>query len=358
MSETPETRSREELERVIETRSEQVRETIADAEHERRDLSDVESEAVKSYKAEVDDAKSELRTVEARERAQMAQRELSRMRSEPDPSEASLGEFERLLTNRTAGRVELRAATTSTAGARTEVAGATGRPQYLAQAAGIAQQQATSLRVETPYFAELAVQSSTGEGSTKPVMTDPTLQTGTLEAFAITQEVSDQLIRFGVGLNVIGQRLQAEVVYSVNAATATTFSDEAGTPLTFTESASHMLDLGIATVQERTGNFPSLIVLNPQDYPMIANKMGADSGSDIGSRVATFNGVRLAANATQSAGAATVVDGAGWSSFGTGLMLDSLPDLTTNMVTARAEQYFLVMPHYAGSAVAVSLSSS
>jgi hypothetical protein len=48
-------------------------------------------------------------------------------------------------------------------------------------------------------------------------MADPTLEQETLEAFAVVEEVSDQLVRFGVGAQAITNRLAAESVFSVNA---------------------------------------------------------------------------------------------------------------------------------------------
>lgn len=272
--------------------------------------------------------------------------------------DSALARFADLLKTRTAGRVELKAATTTNSGARTAVASGTAGPAYLHQAAGIDRQGSETLNIEAPYFAAFTAQSETAEEGTKPSMADPTLQSRSMAAYAVTKDVSDQTIRFGAGLTVIGQRMESEVVYSINAATASAFETEGGTPIAFTDSASHMLDVGIAEVESQSGNFPTLIVLNPADYPMISAKEGADSGTDIGSRVSEFNGVRLAANPSITAGVAAVVDGAGWSAFGTAMMLDTLPNLSTNIVTARAEQYFTIVPHYSGSAVAVDITSA
>jgi hypothetical protein len=53
--------------------------------------------------------------------------------------------------------------------------------------------------VSGPKYAALVAQSATAEGDNKPNMTDPTLATATLAAFAVVEDVSDRVIRFGVG---------------------------------------------------------------------------------------------------------------------------------------------------------------
>lgn len=140
----------------------------------------------------------------------------------------ALGQFGELLRNRQPGRVQLetRAATTANAGARTAVAAGTGRPPHVFEMAGIPLQSANSLTVEGPYFPLFVARAATAEGATKPVMGDPMKGTLTLDAYAVTIDVSDQLARFSVGLDVIGNRLQSEVIYSVNAATVNAFETE------------------------------------------------------------------------------------------------------------------------------------
>ena len=50
-------------------------------------------------------------------------------------------------------------------------------------------------------------------------------------AFAVLQDVSDQVIRFGVGAQAVSERLAAESVFSVNAAACNALETAAGTPV-------------------------------------------------------------------------------------------------------------------------------
>jgi hypothetical protein len=68
--------------------------------------------------------------------------------------------------------------------------------------------------VSGPKYAALVAQSATAEGDNKPNMTDPTLATATLAAFAVVEDVSDQAIRFGVGAQAFTERLASESVFS------------------------------------------------------------------------------------------------------------------------------------------------
>jgi hypothetical protein len=73
-------------------------------------------------------------------------------------------------------------------------------------------------------------------------MADPTLEQETLQAFAVVEEVSDQLVRFSIGAQAVSERLAAESVFSVNYAFAEALEAAAGTPVTYATSASHMAD--------------------------------------------------------------------------------------------------------------------
>jgi len=108
-------------------------------------------------------------------------------------------------------------------------------------------------------------QSATAEGDNKPNMTDPTLATATLVAFAVVEDVSDQVIRFGVGAQAVTERLASESVFSVNAATANALETAAETPVMFATSASQMADLGIAKVWTKTGAKPTALLVNNAD---------------------------------------------------------------------------------------------
>ncbi|MGE5694127.1 MAG: hypothetical protein ACM4D3_02520 [Candidatus Sericytochromatia bacterium] len=347
-----------ELEHRKSAAAERVETRIKRCTLENRDMTERE------YQLSEDD-RDELRAlrevVEERERA-ASRREwlgqaLDEARAAGIETRQAFAAFTELLKNRAPGRVqvETRAATTTNAGVRTAVDSGTGRPLYVHQLAGIPLQAADALNIEVPYFGDFVARAATAEGGTKPAMADPTLVKVTLGAFASTIAVTDQVVRYGAGLNVIGARLQSEVVYSVNAQTVNDFETEAGTAEAFATSAANMLDTGIALVQERTGNYPSLIVVNPEDWPLLSEKVGRDSAEDIASRVISWIGVDVVANAAQTAGVATVVDGKGWSAFGSPLLLDSMPNLATNTVLARAEQYVAVAPHYSGCAVAVDI---
>ena len=119
--------------------------------------------------------------------------------------------------------------------------------EWLYTAAAIPFSPANELTISGPLYAALVAQDATPEGTTKPSMTDPTLATATLEPFAVVTTVSDAVLRFGVGPESVTARLASESVYSVNAAFAAALETAAGTPLTYSTSASRMADLGIAT---------------------------------------------------------------------------------------------------------------
>jgi hypothetical protein len=53
--------------------------------------------------------------------------------------------------------------------------------------------------VSGPKFAAPVARSATAEAGTKPNMTDPTFEQETLQAFAVAEDFSDQVVRFGVG---------------------------------------------------------------------------------------------------------------------------------------------------------------
>lgn len=272
-------------------------------------------------------------------------------------------EFGQLLASRTAGRVmipdEVRAITTSNAGARYGVTAQGGGPfRYIFERAGIRYQQSDAASISGPLFAELSSQPSTAEGAVKPTLTDPTLASADLQAFARTTTVSEQLLRFGVGLGAIGRRLEAEVINDVNAATVTEFSTLAGTPLAYNTSVTYTLDTGLATLADKTGNWASIIVVHPADYATVSGKTGADSGDDIGSRVSAYNGVNIAINGAVTAGTALIVDGGGWAAWGTPMTVATQPKLDTNEHLARAERFFSVLPLYQGAAVAVDLTAA
>ena len=112
-------------------------------------------------------------------------------------------------------------------------------------------------------------------------MTDPTLEQETLQAFAVVEEVSDQVVRFGVGATAVTERLAAESVFSVNHAFADALETAAGTPVTYTTSASHMADTGIATIWAATGAKPTAIL----GLCVVGGQGGCRSGDGIGAEV-------------------------------------------------------------------------
>jgi hypothetical protein len=273
---------------------------------------------------------------------------------------AAMSEFTEALARGIPHRatLECRSVTTTLAGARGAVAaGGIGQPQWLWDAAGIPFFDADSLTVKGPKWAALVAQSATPETSTKPNMADPTLSTATLAAFAVVDEVTDQVIKFGVGPQAVSSRLASEVVFSVNAAFAEALETAAGTPVTYATSASHMADLAIARVWAKTGAKPSALLVNSADYPLLSAKAAVGPGDGISVPVVAFNGTPLVVNDSITAGIAVAVVGAGFSSHGTAVEFASLPILTTNMVTLRAEVYAGLLQHDAGAAIAVELVS-
>ncbi|WP_094287661.1 hypothetical protein [Mycobacterium lehmannii] len=259
----------------------------------------------------------------------------------------------------TRAAVECRSVTSATAGARGAVAAeALGQADWLWQVASIPFTPADSLTVAGPRYAALVAQDATPEEADKPAMADPAKVSATLEAFGVTQVVSDQVIRFGIGATAVSARLASEVVFSVNAATAAALETAAGTPLGFAGSPSYSADLGIATIWAQTGAKPTLLLVNPADYPELSDKAAVGPGDTIGAEVVRFNGVPLAVNAAVTAGVGVVLNGRAFSAHGTDVLFASLPNLGDNTVTLRAEAYFALLQHDAGAAVAVDLLGS
>ncbi|WP_185292569.1 hypothetical protein [Mycolicibacterium litorale] len=300
--------------------------------------------------------RAEGEAIEARRREIGAQIE-----SLPRPeSRAAIGAFVEGLSHGVPVRVqvETRAVTTAVAGARGAVATeSVGRPQWLWQAAGIPFYQADSLTVSGPKFAALVARGATAEAGTKPNMTDPTLESETLAAFAVVEEISDQVVRFGVGAAAITNRLASEVVFSVNSAFADSLEAAAGTPVTYATSPSHMADLAIARVWAKTGAKPTALLVNSADYPLLADKAAVGPGDGIGTEVVKFNGTTLVVNDSITAGVAVALNGAAFSAHGTDVLLASAPDLGTNMIKLRAEAYAALLQHDEGAIVAVDLAA-
>ena len=248
------------------------------------------------------------------------------------------------------------AVTTALAGATTGVSGsANGLPPYLHSQAGIAFMGATGLTVQGPLFAALVAQDATAQLSGKPEFTSPELDSATLAAFAVQKKVSDQLVRFGVGAQVIIDRLRAEVVYSINASVATALETAAGTPTTYATSASAMADTAIATIWANTGQKPTALLVNPADYPALADKAAVGPGDGIAAPVVAFNGTPLLVSNSITSGVGVAVQGGGFSAHGTDVVVASLPVLTTNELQLMVEQYFALLQHDASAVVAVEL---
>ena len=248
------------------------------------------------------------------------------------------------------------AVTTALAGATTGVASSAGTlPPYVHLQAGIPFMGAGGLTVQGPTFAALVAQDATAQLGSKPEFTSPELDSATLAAFAVQKKVSDQLVRFGVGAQVVIDRLRAEVIYSINASVATALETAAGTPVTYTTSASAMADTGIASVWANTGQMPTAILVNPADYPALADKAAVGPGDGIGAPVVAFNGCPLLVNNAITAGVGVVLAGGGFSAHGTDVVVASLPVLTTNELQLLVEQYFALLQHDAAAAVAVEL---
>lgn len=256
--------------RVAATR---VETRIMRAEDEGRDLTDRErklcyddrSELVALRDADaVREAQSEeLARADANKQTLIRQRQIGEAMADAGEARAArqgYDDFKQLVMSRQPGSVLLQRAgvTTAIAGARTDTLASNAKLPYVYMKAGIAFDAATTLTFQSPYFAAHVAQAATGEGTSKPVHADPTLKSVSLAAYATTIVVSDQVSRFGVGIDAIAQRLQQNVIFSVNAATVDAFEAEAGTAVAFAGSAGAMLDKGIALVQSKTGNYPSL----------------------------------------------------------------------------------------------------
>uniref|UniRef100_A0A5Q5BP82 Phage major capsid protein n=1 Tax=Mycobacterium sp. (strain MCS) TaxID=164756 RepID=A0A5Q5BP82_MYCSS len=337
------------------------------AQTENRDMTERERDLTAADRDELVVIRDALEIRSARraegEAIEQRRRDIGRaIESMPRPeSRAAIGAFVEGLSHGVPVRVnvECRSITSATAGARTEVANNSGgRPEWLWTAAGIPFNRATSLKVQGPKWAALVARSATAEGGTKPNATDPTLEEETLQAFAVVEEVSDQVVRYGIGAQAVADRLAAESVFSVNAAFAGALEAAAGTPVTYATSASHMADLAIARVWAKTGAKPTALLVNSADYPLLSAKASVGPGDGIGAEVVRFNGTVLVVNDAVTAGVGVVFNGAGFSAHASDVLLASAPNLNTNMVTLRAETYAALLQHDAGAIVAVDLAAA
>lgn len=340
-----------------------VEERVSRAKTEGRDLTDREAGLCESDRRELAALRAEIEHRERQEEDYADKMSMidDAVRGTPRPeTRGAIAAFTRGLANGVPTRVvvEARAVTSANAGARGAVAaGAIGRPQWLWQAAQIPFFPADSLKVSGPKFAALVARSATAEGANKPNLADPTLEEETLEAFAVVEEISDQVVRFGVGAQAVSERLASESVFSVNAAFADALEAAAGTPVAYAGSANRMADLGIARIWARTGAKPTALLVNSADYPALSDKAAVGPGDGIGTEVVLFNGTPLLVNDSITAGIGVVFNGRGFTAHGTDVLLASAPNLGNNTVTLRAETYAALLQHDAGAIVAVDLTA-
>ncbi|WP_326548707.1 hypothetical protein QGN32_11635 [Mycolicibacterium sp. ND9-15] len=325
---------------------------------EGRDLTPREDQLIRDDRAELEALMAANAIAEHSERMRSAVATAVETRGSRPEDHAALGDFVEALSHGVPYRalIETRSVTTAVAGARANVAvEAIGRPRWIWDEASIPFFPADSLTVSGPRFAALVARSATAEAGTKPNMTDPTLEQETLAAFAVVEEVSDQVIRFGVGATAVSERLASESVFSVNAAFVAALETAAGTPVTYTTSASHQADAGIAAVWAATGARPTAIIVNPADYPLLSDKAAVGPGDGISTEVLRFNGIALIVSAAVTAGVGVVLNGRAFSAHATPVLLASLPNLNTNMTTLRAETYAALLQHDEAAIVAVDL---
>ena len=255
--------------------------------------------------------------------------------------------------------VEHRSITSANPGARGAVAVETiGRPDWLYTACSIPFTRANALTVRGPLYAALVAQSASAEAQNQPAMTDPTLATATLAAFAVVQTVSRQVVRFGVGAQAVIDRLAAQSVFSVNKAIADALQTAAGAPLGYMGSARQSADLAVATVFARTGARPTALVVNSEDYPSLSDKAAVGHGDTIGAEIVRFNGIPLIANDAITSGVGVAINGRTFTAHGTEVLFTSRPNVVNNTVTLRAETYFALVQHDEGAIAAVGLTGT
>ncbi|MDY6871003.1 MAG: hypothetical protein SV966_10925 [Actinomycetota bacterium] len=347
----------EDREHRIQAAAERIETRLERARDHGRDLTEREAKLSEDDRAELEALKAATTIAEHAERTKQALAHAIDTTPRPE-QRAALADF---ITEVAAGRpvrmaIESRSITSAVAGARGGVAvTGIGRPEWLHTAAAIPFSPANELTISGPLYAALVAQDATPEGTTKPSMTDPTLATATLEPFAVVTTVSDAVLRFGVGPESVTARLASESVYSVNAAFAAALEVAAGTPVAFATSASRMADLGIATIWGATGAKPTALIVNPADYPALSDKAAVGPGDGVGAEIVRFNGVPLVVNAAVTSGVGVVVNGSGFSAHGTSVLFASLPNITENTTTFRAETYAALLQHDASAVVAVDL---
>jgi hypothetical protein len=282
--------------------------------------------------------------------------------STPSPIEhRALGDFARALSEGVPMRVsiETRSITSLNAGGSVSVGSEQpGQPSWLWSDCQIPFTPAAALTVAGPTWAKLVAQVDTPETQTKPSLADPALASAKLRAFAVVSTVSDQILRYGVGPVAVTTRLTSEVVYSTNAAFAAGLEAAAGTPLAAAATPSEGADLAVGSVWAATGSRPTALLVNPVDYASLSSKAAYGPGDTIAAAVVRYNGTALVVNSAITAGVVVAVVGQGFSAHASQVNLASLPILTTNQVTLRAEIYAALLAHDAGAAVAVTLTGA
>jgi hypothetical protein len=233
-----------------------------------------------------------------------------------------------------------------------------GQPSFIWSDAAIPFSVAKTLQVSGPLFAALVAAPATAETTLKPSMADPSLSTSTLKAFGITSVVSDQVLRFGVGAPAVYSRLSSEVIFSVNSSFVAALETSAGTPLAAAATPSEGADLAIGHTWAQTGARPTALLVNPADYASLSSKAAFGPGDTIAAAVLRFNGVPLIVSASITAGVVVAIVGQGFSAHATEVWLASLPDLTRNTTTLRAELFGALLQHDGGAAVAVTLTGA
>ena len=95
--------------------------------------------------------------------------------------------------------------------------------------------------------------------------------------------------------------------------------------------------------------------MNPADYPALADKAAVGPGDGVGAEIVRFNGVPLIVNAAVTSGVGVVVNGSGLLRARNSVLFATLPNITDNTTTFRAETYAALLQHDASAVVAVDL---
>lgn len=305
-----------------------------------------------------------------RQRVQLVQRELGRMREDGRAGEIATGlranfrEAERRAQDGVGHRFSLgdyaeglvlleRSTTTALAGASQSVSApaATGDSFGIwlpRESRSVNLRQKPGTRLEAAQYGANTAVSSTAEGDDKPAL-DPTgPDTDTVSPYAVQSNVTIQSEMSGRGVEQFTWAGTRKVRRSVNDAYVTAMIAAGGTPVAFATDAATSVDTALATMMGTAATVPDLIVCGADVFPALA-QAGGDDATDA---FPSFRGIRLVASSVAGlAGHALVIDGSSVEYSMSPVEVRSQPQVISNSTDVVVEVWFAVVAHGASGVI-------